>query len=149
MRFKHLRDMRYEDMPTGMLISCIMRSHIERIRHSLESYGVQKTYGPILKELSISEGMTQTELAELMRITAPSMSVNLQKMENSGFLTRRTDDADLRHIRLFLTDKGRDVAKKADREIALSEDALVNMLSQDEHRELRRLLIKILESQAR
>jgi len=144
MKLKHMRDLHYEDMPVGMLINLVSRAHFERIRNSLERYGVQKTYGPILRELSITEGVTQIELADSMRVTSPSMSVNLQKMESEGFLTRKTDDVDSRHIRLYLTEKGRETAEKADRELALAEKDLTEPLMQGELLELKRMLIKIL-----
>jgi Transcriptional regulators len=140
-------DFKHEDMPVGMLIHIVTHIHMDRIRTNLERYGVQRTYGPILKELSMSEGMTQKKLAENMRITAPSMSINLQKMETAGFLLRKPDDNDMRQMKLYLTDKGRETAEKADREIALANDKLVEALSDDEKSEFKRLLIKILESQ--
>jgi len=145
---KHFLDFNLEDMPAGMLLSHAARTHMDKIRSSLESCGVQRTYGPILKELSMSEGMTQKELAENMRITAPSMSVNLQKMESAELLTRRSDDTDMRQIRLYLTEKGKSVAEKADKEIALLDKKLVAALSDGEEREFKRLLIMILQSQA-
>jgi len=147
MKRKHKTDFKHEDMPIGMLISHIARTHMKKIRCNLENYGIQKTYGPILKELSVAEGMTQKELARNMCITAPSMSVNLQKMENQGLLTRKPDDTDMRQIRLYLTEKGKDIAEKADREIALSEEKLTEALSSGEQQELKRLLIKILKNQ--
>ena len=139
----------HEDMSIGLLINHAARTHMERIRSSLESYGVQRTYGPILKELSVSEGMTQKELAGNMRITAPSMSVNLQKMENTGLLTRKSDDTDMRQVRLHLTEKGKEIAERADKEIALAEKKLIEVLTDDEKVELKRLLIKLLESQSK
>jgi DNA-binding MarR family transcriptional regulator len=144
---KFKSDLKFEDMLDGMLFAYIVRTHTDIIRRRLESYGIQKTYGPILKELSINEGMTQIELAGKMIITAPSMSVNLQKMENAGFLIRKSDDADMRQIRLYLTDKGKETAEKADREIALAEKKLIESLSTDEQQELKRLLLKIIKSQ--
>ena len=132
-------------MPVGMLLSRAARTHIDRIHGSLERCGVQKTFGPILKELSLSEGITQTELACNMRITAPSMSVSLQKIENAGFLFRKPDNTDMRQIRLYLTDMGKETAEKADKEIALADKKLVEALSAEEQEDLRRLLIKILE----
>jgi len=140
-------DLKHEDMPVGMLIHHVTRIHMDRIRTNLESYGVQRTYGPILRELSMSEGMTQKELAENMRITAPSMSINLQKMENAGFLLRKPDDRDMRQIKLYLTDEGRETAGKAEREIALADLKLIESLSVEEKNELKRLLIKILVNQ--
>ena len=148
MKPRFLHDFEYENMPIGMLITRVARTHMEKIRYSLESYGIQKTYGPILKELSVSEGMTQAELAANMRITAPSMSSNLQKMESAGFLVRKSDDADMRQIRLYLTEQGKEMAENADRKIALADENLIASLSGGEQQELKRLLIKIAENQA-
>lgn len=148
MNIKHPIKITLEDMPVGMLINDILKIHIGRIRHSLESYGVQKTYGPILKELSDNEGMTQKELAGNMRITAPSMSINLQKMESAGLLERKPDDTDMRQIRLYLTEKGKEVAETADKEIAFVEQRLIEALTDDEQKELKRLLLKILKSES-
>jgi len=134
-------------MPTGMLLTHAARVHMERIKSSLESCGVQRTYGPILKELSINEGMTQRSLAGNMGITAPSMSVNLQKMESAGLLTRKSDEADMRQIRLYLTKKGKATAERADREIASANEALTESLSPTERAEFRRLLLKMRNSQ--
>ena len=141
--------MKIEDMPIGMLLSRAARKHMEKIHQSLERYGVQKTFGPILRELSIAEGKTQAELAEGMGISPPSMSVNLQKMEQAGFLIRKTDDEDMRQIRLFLTRKGKSTAVKAGREIAATDRKLVEVLTQEEEAELKNLLTKILIHQGR
>jgi DNA-binding MarR family transcriptional regulator len=147
MNLKFKGDFKFEDMPSGMLFTHIVRTHTDIIKRILEEYGIQKTYGPILKALSINQGMTQIELAGNMGITAPSMSVNLQKMDNAGFLIRKSNDADMRQIRLYLTDKGKETAEKADREIALAEKKLLESLSGDEQQELKRLLLKIIRSQ--
>jgi DNA-binding MarR family transcriptional regulator len=120
---------------------------MDSVFRNLESCGVQKTFGRLLKDLSINEGITQIELAGNMGITAPSMSVKLQKMESAGLLDRKPDDADMRQIRLYLTEKGRETAEKADKEIELAERKLIDALSWDEQDKLKSLLIKIIESQ--
>ena len=137
-----------EDLPVGFLLSHAARVHLDGIRSSLEKCGVQRTYGPILKELSISEGMTQKELAENMHITPPSMSVNLQKMEMADLLMRIPDDSDMRQMRLYLTEKGKAVAQKANTEIMILDSKLVAALSNEEKKELKRLLALIIKSHA-
>ena len=136
-----------EDMPVGFLLSHAARKHMDGIRRSLENCGVQRTYGPILKELSMAEGMTQKELAESMHITPPSMSVNLQKMEMADLLLRIPDDSDMRQMRLYLTEKGKAIAHKANTEIMMLDSKLVTALSDEEKKEFKRLLIIILGSQ--
>jgi len=147
MRNKNSHHINRDELAIGQLLHRVTRTHMERIHGSFERYGIQKTFGPILNVLSISEGMTQIELADAMRITAPSMSVNLQKMEGAGLLIRKTDDDDMRQIRLYLTDEGRETAQQADREITLAEEKLVEALAPDEQQEFKRLLLKMLDNQ--
>ena len=147
MKIKHFPDFSYKEAPAGKLILHSARIYLERIHQRLESYGIQKTYGPILKEISMNEGITQKELAGFMQITAPSMSVNIRKMEMVQLIKKEIDGTDLRQIRLYLTEKGKQTARKADREIALEGEKFVENLSPNEQKELKRLLIKILETQ--
>lgn len=147
MKPKLITDINLEEMPVGMLIGYAARTHMEKVRASLENLGIQKTSGPILKALSGDEGMTQGELADNMFISAPSMSVNLQKMEAAGLLLRKTDNTDMRQNRLFLSEKGRATADKAENEIARVEKAFLEALTPEERVEFRRLLVKALKSQ--
>ena len=146
MKDKLFQAAEYEDMSVGMLLHHATRTHLERIHNALEKYGVQKTFGPILKTLSETEGISQSTLAEMMRVTAPSMSVSLQKMENAGLLLRKSDGEDMRQIRLYLTEAGRETAQKAEREIKRVDAMLIEGLTQEEQKIFKRILIKILNS---
>src|SRR5919112_3342501 len=52
---------------------------------------------------------TLTELAEQERVSAPSMNRTVNCLEESGYLTRVTDDVDRRKVNIALTESGRDV----------------------------------------
>ena len=54
---------------------------------------------------------TLTELAEQERVSAPSMNRTVNCLEESGYLTRVTDDVDRRKVNIALTESGRDVVK--------------------------------------
>ena len=51
----------------------------------------------------------QLELAKLTHLTAPTVSVTLQKMEQNGLITRTPDPQDMRQIRVRLTQQGREL----------------------------------------
>lgn len=96
--------------------------------------------------LSSNDGVSQGDLADLLRVSRPTITVMLQKMEAAGMVERRTDEVDQRKVRIYLTDEGRKRASE-------SHDALVNhlagtlgKLSEDDRRELIRLLALINEN---
>lgn len=67
----------------------------------------------ILFFLSQQEEVTQKNLCRLMEIRPASMTDVLQRMEKNGLLERKTDETDLRSIRVSITEKGRKKAETA------------------------------------
>lgn len=63
----------------------------------------------VLAVLIAGDGVVQQELVNCTHLRAPTVSVILQKMEKEGMVVRRTDSDDQRHIRVYLTEKGRRV----------------------------------------
>lgn len=60
----------------------------------------------VLAALKVSGPHTLGELAERERVTAPSMNRTVNCLEESGWLTRTTDDGDRRKVNIALTDEG-------------------------------------------
>jgi DNA-binding MarR family transcriptional regulator len=88
----------------------------------------------------VPEGVTQRDLAGTMRLSPPTVTVALQKLEADGLIERWTDEEDQRLTRIRMTDAGRE----AQRRIASSFSDLarrsVGKMSEDDRRELARLL---------
>ena len=59
-----------------------------------------------LREIGHDDGVTQRDLAERLRISRPTLTVMLQKMEKAGVIERRADEADQRYTRIHLTPAG-------------------------------------------
>jgi DNA-binding MarR family transcriptional regulator len=91
----------------------------------------------VLAKVGSTEGISQQELADALLVTKGNVCQLLDKMEGSGLLERRPDG---RVNRLFLTDQGRQVHD----DVVPRHDALLaeqfGTLSEDEQRELLRLL---------
>src|SRR5438132_4523007 len=91
----------------------------------------------VLAKVGSAEGISQQELANALLVTKGNVCQLLDKMEGSGLLERRPDG---RVNRLFLTDQGRQVHD----EVVPQHDELLaeqfSTLSDDEQRELLRLL---------
>lgn len=61
----------------------------------------------VLSMLVIHDGINQWELVRQTFLRPPTVSVILKKMESEGLVERKSDPADLRAIRVYLTEKGR------------------------------------------
>src|ERR1700687_4371992 len=85
--------------------------HLHRIRWTqlLEAPNLYQGQPPLLRELWEEEGLTQTELAIRLKLTPPTITKMLQRMEKSGFIQRKPDPDDQRVSRVYLTSAGRDV----------------------------------------
>jgi len=65
----------------------------------------------VLFYLSVKDGCTQLDLIRATHLKAPTISLIVQKMEQDDLVSRKTDDVDMRLIRVYLTDKGRSIYK--------------------------------------
>ena len=63
----------------------------------------------MLMHLSRCDGATQSELARVTRMKAPTISVALRNMENEGLVERLADGDDQRVTHVYITEKGRRV----------------------------------------
>ncbi|MBQ7325444.1 MAG: MarR family transcriptional regulator [Clostridia bacterium] len=127
--------------PTPMMqIIHLSKLFRDQLRRASEEAGVPGGYRAILMELSHLESATQYELAKRTHLTAPTVSVTLQKMEHDGYITRTPDENDLRQMRVSLTEKGK--AAEADNRARANalEQTLLAGLSEEERAQLSALL---------
>lgn len=94
----------------------LMRSAMKKIDRylasRLEEYGVSVPQSFVLFALLEEDGSTLKEIGTKAQIDSSSMTVLVDKLENEGLLERRLDSQDRRAIRVFLTQKGRELAEK-------------------------------------
>lgn len=83
-----------------------MQGHRQLMGRMLAERGIHPAQALCLKELAHNDGMTQRDLAEVMCISRPTVTVMLQKMETAGLVERQTDPADQRYTRITLTESG-------------------------------------------
>jgi MarR family transcriptional regulator for hemolysin len=75
----------------------------------LAPYGVRLGQNLALEQLWATDGLTPGEIASRLEITGPTVVRMAQRMEERGLVTRRRDDPDGRLIRVYLTDRGREL----------------------------------------
>ena len=88
--------------------------------------------------------MSQKELQDVLQIQPGSLSEILLKLEHKGFITREKDADDRRKSVISLTETRREVLK--DQTPRIEEGKMFDVLDEEEQKELKRLLKKLLDA---
>ena len=85
----------------------VCKLHYVRVHARLDEVGLHRGQSPVIHALWHSEGLTHSELAELLHVQPATITKMLERMERAGFVERRPDPDDRRVSRVFLTDAAR------------------------------------------
>ena len=139
------------DATPSMFVNDVSRMFMLRVRHECERHGVSHGHHKLLMELYHNDGATQLQLVKLTHLTAPTVSVALGKMESEGLVSRIADTSDMRAMKVFLTDKGREKVELVRKTFHETEEILLNGIPQEETDAavavLRKMLINLLEEE--
>ena len=131
-------DMRHN--PMGLIQEIDRLTH-ERIKANAPP--MQRSCRMILMHLARMDNITQLDLVRATHLKAPTVSVCLQKMESEGYVARQSDEHDMRAVRVFLTDKGKEFDSRVISKIQEQEQRVSDCLTEEEKRTLIGLLMKI------
>jgi len=126
----------------------VSRLHHARAHEQLEALGLHHGQPPLLRALWEQEGLTHTELAQLLQVRPATITRMLQRMERAGFVVRRPDAEDQRLSRVYLTVAGRAVRASLQQVILSMEARTFAGLTAEERATLRRYLLRIRENLA-
>jgi len=101
----------------------------------MKALGLTRSQWWVLTHLYRNDGVTQAELADLLEIDRPALGRLLDRLEVSGWVTRKDDAKDRRAKRVFLTDEV-EPAMKAMRHAAadMRKEALIGISESDQDR---------------
>ncbi|MDN5685217.1 MAG: MarR family transcriptional regulator [Brachybacterium sp.] len=122
------------------LIPVVAREHRSLAGELLQPLGLYPGQELALMLLAESSPRSLAELAEILRVTAPTMTVMIQRMEKKGLVTKERSTENRRQVEVRLTVEGE---RTHDRVLALWDilDArTVSHLTAAEEVELQRLL---------
>lgn len=94
----------------------------------------------IVLSLVNNEGMTVSELAKSLNISAATASVSVKRMEKSGFITKRPDEKDARITRLYPTERAKQAPDIIKSKMDSLESIITSGLTQEEIMQLSDLL---------
>ena len=130
----------------GYLLVQVMKVHRKLAETGLNDFGLHVGQELILLWLYEQDGMTQSELADVLGIEAATVTKVLHRMEATGLVERREDSGDARVSRVYLMPKSRQLVEPLRSLWAEVEQKTIKGLSEPEVMLLRRLLLQILEN---
>lgn len=110
----------------AFLLSDVARMLRTLFDQEARKFGMTRAQWGVLFRLERSEGLKQSELAEILDIQPITLTRLIDRLCDSGVIERRSDPGDRRAKRLFLTPQARPLL---DRLNALSTEMLSRMLT--------------------
>ncbi|MCL9685392.1 MarR family winged helix-turn-helix transcriptional regulator [Legionella maioricensis] len=133
-------------MYLSTLLKKTNRLLLKRANEVIKPYDINHAYTFILMELFNQDGLTQSELVQLIEVEQPTAVRTLDRMERDGFITRKPSTSDRRVVHIHLTEKAKstqsDLVQSADR---LNHQAFSGF-TEEEQLKLREFLNRILDN---
>ncbi|MCP4320000.1 MAG: MarR family transcriptional regulator [Hyphomicrobiales bacterium] len=85
----------------------------QKLGRALTQLDIKVPHLDILANLYRFEGISQQDLAHKLLVGRSNISMLLPQIEKRGLIVRRKDETDKRVLRLYLTERGREVTLRA------------------------------------
>lgn len=108
--------------------------------HKAAQFGITRAQWAVLVRLDRSEGLKQSELAEILDLQPISLTRLLDKLCECGLIERRADPIDRRAKRLFLTPAARPLLEKLGE---LGEDMMATALAGVSRQSVERMVAQL------
>lgn len=139
-------------MPSRGVLDTTVGFHIARASvvayesfdvHIGRPYDLRKVDFSMLMLVSEQEGLAPKALAKRLSLTAPKLSMVLDRMQARGLIDRTPDPNDRRSVQVSLTDQGRTLARQLVPVARRMEQGLKKRLTAADHARLIQLLHKL------
>ncbi|MBT2288034.1 winged helix-turn-helix transcriptional regulator [Paenibacillus albidus] len=129
-------------------VDCDIRQSLDRI-----SSQMRRNYSESLRELNLyvgqdnllyrlwlGDGVTQMQLCEHLKCEPPTVTNMVKSLEQNGFIYRKRDEQDARIMRIFLTDKGKELETPVEIKWRQQQEKLLQSISTEDRLTLRQLM---------
>ena len=127
----------------GYLVNRVARLMAHDLAERIRPAGVAIGQWAVLLSLWAREGMTQAELSRVVAIEPPTVVRTIDRMARDGLVIRAADPEDGRLSRIYLTERARSLRDELVPLAAAVNGEILNGLTINEARTLRRLLAKL------
>ncbi|MFW5998934.1 MAG: MarR family winged helix-turn-helix transcriptional regulator [Halanaerobiaceae bacterium] len=94
------------------LIIKVCRAHYKKTHKLLKQLDLYRGQPPLLHLLWKKDGRTQKELSKKLNNKSATTAKMVKRMENEGFIIKKTDPEDRRLTRIYLTEKGKEIRQQ-------------------------------------
>ncbi|WP_066052126.1 MarR family winged helix-turn-helix transcriptional regulator [Robertmurraya korlensis] len=129
-------------------VDCDIRQSLDKI-----SFQMRRDYNESLRELNLyvgqdnllsrlwlGDGVTQMQLCEHLKCEPPTVTNMVKSLEQNGFIYRQRDKQDARVMRIYLTDKGKELEKPVESIWKQQREKLLHSILPEERLILRDLM---------
>ncbi|MEM1504421.1 MarR family transcriptional regulator [Domibacillus sp. 8LH] len=129
-------------------VGCDIRESLDKISsqmrrdysESLRELNLHVGQDKLLARLWLGDGITQMQLCEHLKCEPPTVTNMVKSLEQNGFIYRKRDEQDARVMRIFLTDKGKELKKPVDFKWKQQQEKLLHSISPEDLLLLRQLM---------
>ncbi|WP_342422503.1 MarR family transcriptional regulator [Paenibacillus sp. FSL E2-0178] len=129
-------------------VDCDIRQSLDRISsqmrrdysESLRELNLYVGQDNLLYRLWLGDGITQMQISEHLKCEPPTVTNMVKSLEQNGFIYRKRDEQDARVMRIFLTDKGKELEQPIEVKWKQQQEKLLKSILLEERLLLRRLL---------
>ena len=130
----------------GRLMVNVCRLHHTRADRAMDQIGLYRGQAFLLMTLSHQDGMTHSEISEILKISPAAATKVIKRMEQAHYVQRRADPDDERVSRVFLREKGRLLIDQIDHAFGELDRAMFDGLSEDELHQFSASLTRMLDN---
>ena len=129
-------------------VDCDIRESLDKV-----SSKMRRDYSESLRELNLyvgqdnllarlwaGDGITQMQLCDHLKCEPPTVTNMVKSLEQNGFIVRKRDTRDGRVMRIYLTDKGKELEEPVDFKWKQQQEKLLHSISPEERLVLRDLM---------
>ncbi len=131
------------DVSLGALANDVARLFNRGFDAKVRPMGLTRAQWKVLLYLKRRQGLSQTELGDLLEVRPPSLAKVLDGLERKGWLERREDPSDRRAKRLYLTRDAEPLIRRVHRIASEDDRQALADLSKTEIAELTRLMRRV------
>ncbi|VVN97916.1 MarR family winged helix-turn-helix transcriptional regulator [Pseudomonas fluorescens] len=127
----------------GFLMHDVSRLRRTVFDDFMQPLGVTRSQWWVLAYVSRHDGMTQSDLANMLEIGKAALGCLIDRLESSGFVERRPDATDRRIKRIYLSDQGQETVQKMSAQSHEMSERILEGMSMKERRQLAEQLDKV------
>lgn len=131
-----------DSIPTPPLISILYREHAKFLNEKVKDEDLSYGLFPLLIKIYNNEGIIQEQLAHCFHLNESTVTRNLNKLEEKGFIVRIQDK---RAKKIEITEKGKKTAQKVMDYDKKWDEKITEIIDDESYINFKNTLIKISE----